>query len=685
MYLSDSDLADMRPGNPIGDSKTLETRGVSIGVGKVEEGSLDKPKKLETGDVVYLDEEGKAVPFTEPKVDFAKVRPVPYGVAWTIDTNTDDHDLTPHKNEVRVVVDGVVPVRVQEGQTKPKKGDLVNPYGGALTDDETITGNESPLPLTVLGVCDGVKDNLVAVRLAPSAANPVAALSYKGDKECIVSTGKVEKSEWVYLTEEIPKPGAEESRPKVAAMKNGGANKRVYGIAIEPSSMVGGKEVVHVRYYGLAYVPYKYDKDQELAALRTANGGTLPSTFSNRITYADGRVGFGLTAILTSLVIVGTGLDLGERIYRMFKGKSSPAKCVDDVPNGTPKFRALLVAEGGKYDIEPDGYMGVFVNPGMVAPTTLTEAPVLLDPPELDANGNMLIHEGRIYAGSSGGGVTRITAANASASSFFGVSTPNYTDDEEVNPPTKNDEPRIRLIREGNANVVANGDWKQGDYIDYLGRAIPADEEEFVPHIGKALDKAVGGELGSVDIRPFNPNDYIVINHCNNSAKDIPLNTMVALRNMTLTAHPYFRTHIIDANNTPNPHPGPLYGVAGVLTRFDENFFDDPGEYNGRAIIQVSGYLKCRYDAQQQVVAGLTPSDNWTDDIIPPGGFVSYLYDGFIKAEPGLAKNHYIDIIGQLMIPGDPRPEDVVDAWLLINPRTVYYAGSTQSEDETEQ
>lgn len=683
MYLGDKDLADMRPGNPIGDSKTLETRGVGIAKTEMKDGKLKQDSHLKVGAVVYLNAEGKAVPFTKPEVDFAEVRRVPYGVAWTFNVKEDDYDLTPHTNEVTVVVEGVVPIKMLDGQNPPKKGDLVNPYGGALNADTQDTDGYTGR-LTVLGVCDGVKGDLVAVRLAPSAANPYSALSIRGIREC-VSKSYIPLNQWVYLTNDQPKPEDDDLRPRVAPMSEGGSNKRVYGLVKEVADPIAGEYKVQVLYYGLAYVPYIYETSPKLAALRTANGGTLPSTFSNRITYADGRVGFGLTAILTSLVIVGTGLDLGERIYRMFKGKSSPAKCVDDVPNGTPKFRTLLVAEGGKYDIEPDGYMGVFVNPGMVAPTTLTEAPVLLDPPELDANGNMLIHEGRIYAGSSGGGVTRITAANASASSFFGVSTPNYTDDEEVNPPTKNGEPRIRLIREGNANVVANGDWKQGDYIDYLGRAIPADEEEFVPHIGKALDKAVGGELGSVDIRPFNPNNYIVINHCNNSAKDIPLNTMVALRNMTLTAHPYFRTHIIDANNTPKPHPGPLFGVAGVLTRFDENFFDDPGEYNGRAIIQVSGYLKCRYDAQQQVVAGLTPSDNWTDDIIPPGGFVSYLYDGFIKAEPGLAKNHYIDIIGQLMIPGDPRPEDVVDAWLLINPRTVYYAGTTQSEDETEQ
>lgn len=682
MYLSDKDLADMRPGNPIGDSKTLETRGVGIAKTEMKDGKLKQDSLLKVGAVVYLNAEGKAVPFTEPKEDFAKVRPVPYGVAWTFNVKEDDYDLTPHTNEVTVVVDGVVPIKMLDGQNPPKKGDLVNPYGGALNADTQDTDGYTGR-LTVLGVCDGVKKDgnktLVAVRLAPSAANPYSALSIRGIQECVVPTGTIEKNQWVYLTEEVPKPGADEKRPRVAPMNEGGSNKRVYGLASEESHDKDNIHVVNVLYYGLAYVPYIYEKNPKLAALRTANGGTLPSTFSNRITYADGRVGFGLTAILTSLVIVGTGLDLGERIYRMFKGKSSPAKCVDDVPNGTPKFRALLAEDGGKYDIEPDGYMGVFVDPGMVAPTTLTEAPVLLDPPELDANGNMLIHEGRIYAGSSGGGVTRITAANASASSFFGVSTPNYTDDEEVNPPTKNGEPRIRLIREGNATVVANGDWKQGDYIDYLGRAIPADEEEFVPHIGKALDKAVGGELGSVDIRPFNPNDYIVINHCNNSAKDIPLNTMVAVVDHTSD---YMRpdwnyTKIVVCSPTRNPHPGPFAGVAGVLTRFDENFFSTD-EYGSRAIIQVSGYLKCKY----------VPAYTTERSVgVAPGGFVTYLRDGIVTTEAPIAKAHYIDIIGQLMIPGDPdlTADLTWDAWLLINPRTVYYAGTTQSEDETEQ
>lgn len=661
VYLKDTDFTQMSPGVPVGDAKTLETRGVPIYVDK----NGVPTNGLRSGSVVYLDMNGYAVPFTNPSM---QINPYPYGVVWRVDANTDPsvRDLTPRENQAVVVVEGVVPIvcQTEKGQTTPKKGDLVNPYGGVVSMGQ----------LPVLGICDGtgtVTDRegksvtLVAVRVntqTGSYSSPTPAGNIDVNCKRAESTNKnspeIQKNSWVVLDTIQPVPTDMDQRPRVLAADTNAGNKHIYGIAVnEPEG-----DNVTVRVYGTTYVPYVLSNSPKLAALKEANGGELPSMFLNRITYSDGRVGSIFSFIIKLLPIIGAAVDLGFKIYRMIKNKSSPAKVVDNVTTGTAKFHALLAAEGGKFDVEPDGYMGVFVNTGLVAAPTLTEAPVLLD---TEMDGNQLIQEGRIYAGSLEG-VRRITPENHTASSFFGVSAPYDLDDEEVNPSTKNGPPRIRVIREGVANVLANGDWKQGDYINYLGQAISAEDEEFVPHIGKAMSAAQNGNLGSVDIRAFNPNAYIVIDHVANRNSALSLNTMVSVKDLTLVGGGATipRRELALAMYR-HPHPGPLEGVAGVLTRFDEKFYSDgESDYSGRAIIQVGGYVKCKYrwDAAFTHESG-----------IAPGGFVTALIDGQVIPEQISKEDKYMDIIGHLVIMNiPPSGEPVSDAWVLLNPRTVY-------------
>lgn len=646
-------------GLPIGDAKSLETRGVPIN------DKSDTPK-VASGSVVYVDTDGKLVPFTDPKKDFtAELKPIPYGVVWWVDEATDDHDLTPHKNEAIVVVDGVIPIKKHQDQLSPVIGEMVNPYGGAMR----IGGSDE---LTALGICDAVQnegtDTIVAVRIAPAVPTS-STNSFEYTQECVTENGTIGKYTWVYLdTTNTPKATDTDRRPKVKSIDDGGSCQHVYGLCItEPvSDQQSGKYKITVRFYGVEYVPYIYKDNPSLAALKSANGGVLPPTFTSTITHPDGRVGSILMIISSVVGIIGAAVGIGEKIYGMVKGRSTPAKCIDDVSAKTPKFYALLEAEGGKLDVEPDGYLGLYVNTSIVSPAILSEAVPILDATEMDANGNALVREGIIYAGADDG-VRHITPELENASSFYGVSAAYDPDDPEAGGHTSNGAPVGRLIRDGHANVLANSNWKRGAYIDHLGREIPADDEEYVPRIGRALRATSKGMLGSVDIKPFNPNKYIIINYCNNNVKDIPLKTMVRVIDHSIASGTItrFQTDVVDANPIgKEAHPGPLKGVAGVLTRFDANVFE-AGDYSGRAIIQVGGYLKCKYDANFSVSTGYG---------IAPGGWVCYLRDGLFKnVGIDISDKQYMDIIGRMVTSSlEQRTEEATpEVWLEIQPRTV--------------
>lgn len=646
------------PGTVLGDAKTIETRGVYI---QVDAQGYPEDEDLAPGVACWIEYIG-GVPYARSYPSYSptasEVLHNPFGIVLRVYARANKHQLNQNEHTVVVAVTGTVGLKFAATDTTkiPGLGDRVSPYGSSIIK-ETHPGMPS------LGICDGTceyvdkagnRGTVIAVRLDPQGDATNVGYSIPLTTTCIADEA-IEKFAWVYASPEQP-------TAKVGGLlhvtKTGASNKHVVGITLDEAT--APNKQITVQYYGMVYVPYKFpEHNEKFAALKAANGGKLPATFRNRIVRNDGSVGAVLTTILTVGSLIGTAVEVGGNIYRMIKGGSSPAKCYDDIRanRDVAKFQQLLAAENGVFEEQPDGYQGLFVSTSLMGPATQTDAPVLLDEPERDKNGNALIREGYIYAGSSAG-VTKITPQNVNATSFYGVSAPSNTEDPEVNPPVPpNDSTqRIRVIRDGIANVVAVGNWEQGAYIDYLGKQIPADDEEFVPHIGKAMEATDSGKLGPVDIRPFNPNQYIIVDHCKlipQLGGDFPTGTSVYVT--VAMASDVVKSNIRVAEESLT-HA--YTSVAGVLVRFDENFYGQ-GDYNGRAVIQISGYVRCNIPSVVTPTAGM---------------LITHMFNGVaqpvVDDDPTEAK--YMNILGTVMW------TEAIDGthkwWIVLAPRTQYVA-----------
>lgn len=666
VYIPPNSVFD--PGVVLGDAKTIETRGVYI---EVDGDGYPVDKGLVPGAACWI-EHVNGIDYARPYPEYDPTKqsfPNPFGIVLRVYARdpAKPYQLNQNENTAVVAVSGTVGLRYTADPYStvlwPRLGDRVTPYGTRI--------GEGTMGLPSVGICDGIsgeKDNnlVIAVRLDVHGE----ALSSSTFGQPLIATcqadGEIAQYAWVYTSGTQPE-AREHGLVVVKAYDNAGQNKHIYGLALDAAQ--AGAEL-RVLYYGIGYTPYIYWQTAKLAGLDTANGGKMPTMFKNRIVRNDGTVGEVLTTIITVGTLIGTAVEVGGSIYRMIKGGSSPAKCFDNIPSGSVRFQQLLAAENGVFSVPPDGYQGLFVNTNLMGPATLTEAPVLLDTPQRDANGNILIREGHIYAGSNAG-VKEITADNVSGVSFYGVSAPVNTEDQEVNPPVPPNDPspevHIRVIREGIANVEAKSNWTQGAYIDLLGKQIPEDEEEFVPHIGKALETTALGRFGAVDIRPFDPNQYIIVDHCKLqpiAGHNFGIGSSVYTDVSSTIGFVHTNIYLAEADADYLYH-----GVTGVLTRYDPGFYGSD-EYDGRAIIQISGYIKCNPTAANTLTAGMKVQrmENHT-----AYAFVS---------ESALA-GEYTNILGILM---KTQTADLTDQWwVILEPRTQLVSPNSANEADKQQ
>lgn len=630
-YLNPKDLnTHLVPGQPIGDAKTFETRGVRIQV------NPDGTPKVafEKGDVIYVDDNGYAAPFTKPSVDYKDIaRPVPYGVVYLVDVKTNPKDLTPHSNEVKVVVNGVVPVKMlndsdlqdADKQTKPHVGQMVNPYGGAM---RVVA---SGFALQPLGICDGIEEHggqtYVSVRLTPGSGSHSNELHTPRFVKCVNrSLDAIEKYTPVYLTGVQPTEQAG-APPYVKALDDtsGASLENIFGFAWPDGAAAEPEVVFPVLYFGVAYFPYVLKSNPAVAKLAAENGGKVPRRFPAHLTRPDGTRLTIFIEIFQAIPAIASLVTAGIGLFRAIKDSNSAGKVTDVVEKDDAKYHELLRAEGnGFFDTEPDGYLGVFVNPGVNGPVPVTGKAVLLEP-ERDKNGNLLIREGKCYVGSAEGvrPYDETKGDTPDSVSFYGVASEPLVEDEETDPSLGEpfDSPRVRCVMEGLANLRPNAiigpiydpwKWRIGDFITIDGKPIPPADVEFVPHIGKAMEdiefSANDGEekAGLIDIRPFNPNQYVSVEHCkivtDTPTDPIPLHASVYVELVSDSDVDYAKSNIGLAEVTADH----LYtGVTGVLVRYDVDAYPEAGEYSGRAVIQISGYVRCILDPTQLLTAGM--------------------------------------------------------------------------------
>lgn len=663
-YLNPKDLnTGLKPGQPLGDAKTFETRGVPIEVNQ----SGFPVKNLQKGSVVYIDNNGYAVPFSTPSTDYTNdARPTPYGVVYLVDAKTQNGtptDITPHSNEVKVVVEGVVPVKMLADQIEPHIGQMVNPYGGAMT----VTG--SGPAMQPLGICDGVEklgtDVHVAVRLTPGSGVHSNELHTPRFIKCKnADEHEIAKFDAVYLTGDQVKY-SDDYIPKVAKAEPG-SNHTILGFAwCENNAAVGAE--LPVLYFGVGYFPYILASNPAVAKLTSENGGKMPSRVPLRLIRTNGPPTNIWAILAVVLPAIGLLINTGLTIYHEVQDSKAPGKVAEVVPKETAKYRALRKAEGdGVFDVEPDGYLGVFVNPGINTPAPVTGHAVLLEP-EGEKSKNLLIREGKCYVGSAEGvrPYDEEKGDTPESVTFYGVAAAPMSEDDETNLP----ESLIRCIRDGHANMRPYYEpgwkekWMRGRLVEISGKVIDPADEEFVPHIGKVIEDAPtdaneeGNWLGMVDIRPFNPNQYIIVDHCKlmqvpGQDEVGPGTTVYVLVAMTSD---FVKTNISFAGELA-AHP--VVGVRGVLVRYDENFYGT-GDYYGRAVIQISGYVRCSSISAESVTAGM---------------LVQYMKNrtAYLLEDNESAAGKCANILGTL-IRSDPTADGSNPHWwVMLAPRTQY-------------
>lgn len=657
--------SQMVPGRPIGDAKTLETRGVSFAVNP--DGT--PVETFEKGSVVYIDNNGYAVPFSDPLRDFENgAKPVPYGVVYLVDakpprdlTGRTPTNITPHANEVKVVVEGVVPIKMQRGQTKPHIGQMVNPYGGAMTMNSVV--------MTPLGICDGVETRgtnvYVAVRLTPGSGDTSNDLHSPRFVKCR-ATAAISKFQAVYLDGQQYVTFDADALVKVKPVSPQG-NNIVFGYAWESTQDEpigeGNWGDIQVLYFGVGYFPFVYPTNSYVQKLAAANGGKVPDSITVRVRPRNGSANDWLDfalKIIECIPYIGDLVEVGCNVYRLVKDNNATGKSVDVQPASTAKFRELMMRELGDGVFEPeveiDGMLGVFVNPTFSAPVPITRMPLVIAD-EGGKSENILIREGTCYVGSYEG-VREVTSADTpDGVTFYGVATEPIIEDE---PRSENEPQHIRVVRDGVANVLAHSNWDPGSFIDIHGKAILPDDEEFVPHIGRAIGRVELPDgsterLGKVDIRPFSPNQYLIVDHCKLNST-VGLWDSVFVQPVTGVAVEGYRPSQIEFADVATASA--ITGVTGVLTRYEANVYGS-GEYQGRAVVQISGYVRC--DAP--------------DPLMSAGTTIASMDNHVVTALAPLEEPGYMNILGTLLRTDPPEDTDA-HWWVVLAPRTQYYTAA---------
>lgn len=554
------------PGRILGDAKTLETRGVPYRVN--DEGKADP--KIELGDVVYLDEDGFAVPFARGNTTG---KHIPYGVVGNMThVNLDGPQSSAPANTVRIVTEGVVAVEYWptsplppwvQPSNLPRKGDPVNQFGckaEGLEPDECV-----------IGICEGVgtdpKDtntDVVAVRLTTGAAASVAYTPTLYQLVKNIQQGQTARNRNddddgtipAYAPVRIIPSTDEDGLPLIKQWTS--EAQQLYGYAAEPIAPGETGYVVIKGPIDLPYVNPDTVKDKKALAR------------GHRVVWVS-RDGIDwdkiFTFIKSAASVVGAIVDVGTKAANCKQAWNSAGFLSKDKA-GKKAILGKTTANGVEEEPVIDGWFTVDVDPQFV------HAPMSLDYAVAEDESTTLI-PGHVYGGSDSG--VKEYQTNWDGYPFAGVCTG-----------LPNEEGKTPILREGAVDVIAADDWAAGDYIDYTRHSIPEAYEPYVPHIGVAAADTAEGELGAVHLQPWDPNEYVVLDHVTLVEDDdgnLPLNTSVYQWGHEIRGCPMHPVEPVSDGN--------YYSIRGILRTGIKNYITDPEEeYPDRAIVQTGGYVR---------------------------------------------------------------------------------------------
>lgn len=679
VYIAKDTVECLSPGAILGDTKSIETRRLPIEISQ----STGKPVDAwSMGLVVYVDENGYAKPFTSTTTG-----EVPYGVVAEINimpANTVVYTNSEAYNTVLVVVSGVIGVAFTgaDGAPLAAVGDLVNQFGGKYRPGT----QDVPTTDVCVGVCDGVA-------YASDGSNPTPAV-----RIAILRFGEAVDAAYPYAP--APTPTTTNVRAyfsadtsKGAPLAFGGSHTESNGVEYPTAVQITPEQCL--RFEGFAADSYaagtigdvQVSGEIELPYFIPdgSNGLTKPRIARlmddpNDVTWfiqtckALGSVGEFLSVVFGA---VSKGTQMVKAI-REFRGSiTGRNKGTRQAGNQLGWVIDPTTNKPVGDDPEPviTGWVTIDIDPqNDLAPASLEQGfvPYSADP-----------SVGHIYGGTDAY-VEEITD-NFSGIPFFGVCVSEELDSSH----------KAVFAREGVVNVKAASSWHAGDYIDYMRNPIPDMYEPYIARVGIALTDCEAGAMGAVELNPYDPNEYIVLDHI----------TLVNVSPSSINSTVYQigqEIHVCSQIPSPLYPDGNYISIRGILRHYDKNYIYDPGGHPDRAIIQVGGYVWTETSKTLAELVGCPVralGRNWIDTIphSAVGGDVGFMQLGTVVSTFDLPTQETGTVMvkldirhhPQLAVPG-PEPvitgrEDVRFNIKKVIPLTATSSNKMAFADESDQ
>lgn len=565
VYIAKDTVECLSPGAILGDSKSVETRRLPI-----EIGTNGQPVDTwNPGYVAYVDEDGYARPFVIGET--ASYGKIPYGVvaevnrmpAGTVYTNSEVY------NTVLLVVSGVVGVEYREGVGGqiPAVGDLVNQYGGKYNPQISTD--------VCVGVCDGVATAPDGETSTPAVRVSVLRFGEAADAVYPVNPTPVKRFTRAYFRNATAKgtpitydgtysnPDANDEEYPIAVMLSGQQNLRFEGYATE--SYEAGA-IGDVQISGEIELPYFIPDTSSnvIEKHRIVRLGNEPNWSREWFVQIAGVI----ASVGEFCALAFGAISKGSQMIKTIKGYrgSSTGRLVNKRPEGQlgwvidPKTNKAVGD-----DPEPviTGWVTIDINPqNDFSPASLEmgKVPYSINP-----------YIGHVYGGTDAQ-VKELTD-NFTGIPFFGVCISDELDSQN----------RAAFAREGAVNVLAASAWHAGDYIDYMRAPIPEAYEPYIARIGIALTDCDAGEMGAVELNPYDPNEYIILDHVNL--------VEVTQQSLDTAVYQVGKNIYVCSQVPPELYPdGNYISMLGILRHYINNYVSDPEGNTDRAIIQVGGY-----------------------------------------------------------------------------------------------